>query len=159
MITAVLVFFVRDDTLLLCRKARSFGKGYMNGVGGKCEPGETLEETVVRECQEEISMTPLTFHKVAHNQFIFSEQDSSVNWDGHVYFCTEWEGKPVESDELVEPQWTAFADVPYEQMWADDIYWLPHVLDGQFVDSKFWFGDSHDVIMYDVNVSELPALQ
>lgn len=157
MIKAVLLFFIRGDQILLCRKARGFGEGYWNGVGGKCEPGETLEQTVVRESLEEISATPISFSKVAHNQFIFDENDDSKNWDVHVYVCREWGGEFTESDELVEPTWFAFNDIPYSDMWEDDQYWLPQVLDGKFTQSTFWFGGSHNIIKKQVKTRVLSS--
>lgn len=31
----------------------------------------------------------------------------------------------------MRPQWFAFTDVPYDQMWEDDKIWLPMLLNGQ----------------------------
>jgi len=38
---ATLVFIVRDGQVLLIHKKRGIGAGYINGVGGRLEPGET----------------------------------------------------------------------------------------------------------------------
>lgn len=35
--------------LLLGLKRRGFGEGYVNGFGGKVEPGEGIEEAAIRE--------------------------------------------------------------------------------------------------------------
>jgi len=31
----------------------------------------------------------------------------------------------------MRPQWFAFSDIPYDQMWEDDRIWLPMLLNGQ----------------------------
>ena len=49
-----LLFLLTDDQILLAMKKRGFGMGRWNGVGGKIEPGETIEEATARECREEI---------------------------------------------------------------------------------------------------------
>ena len=48
------VFLIRENQVLLAMKKRGFGEGKWNGVGGKLDPGETVEQALVRECQEEI---------------------------------------------------------------------------------------------------------
>lgn len=31
----------------------------------------------------------------------------------------------------MRPQWFDFADIPYDQMWEDDRFWMPMILQGQ----------------------------
>ena len=45
---------IRDGRVLLCRRGYGDLKGYWEFPGGKCEPGETPRETVVREIMEEL---------------------------------------------------------------------------------------------------------
>lgn len=57
----------------------------------------------------------------------------------HVFLTREFEGEPSESDEML-PRWFAFESVPFDQMWADDRLWLPHVLfEGKSVRGHFHF--------------------
>jgi hypothetical protein len=37
--------------------------------------------------------------------------------------------------------WVATSAIPYDEMWADDRIWLPHVLAGNRVDGWFLFDD------------------
>ncbi|MCP5842996.1 NUDIX domain-containing protein, partial [Klebsiella pneumoniae] len=69
-IRRTLLFLRRDDELLLAMKKRGFGAGKWNGVGGKIEAGETIEDALVRECQEEINVTPLNWQAVAELDFV-----------------------------------------------------------------------------------------
>lgn len=141
-IRRTLLFFVKDGKILLAMKKRGFGAGKWNGVGGKIEQGESIEDALVRESIEEVSMKPLSWRKVAELDFI---QDADVDpWHMyvHAYISEEWEGEPTESDEM-QPQWYALADIPYADMWDDDEYWVPEVLAGKLVTGTFTF-DEHD---------------
>jgi 8-oxo-dGTP diphosphatase len=42
-----------DEYLIRCRPAGTVYAGYWEFPGGKCEPGETPEQTTIRECLEE----------------------------------------------------------------------------------------------------------
>ena len=53
-IRRTLLFLQKGDQILLAMKKRGFGAGRWNGVGGKLEAGEDIEEAAIRECQEEI---------------------------------------------------------------------------------------------------------
>jgi mutator protein MutT len=134
-----LVFLLRNDEILLAMKKRGFGEGYYNGLGGKVEPGETMEQALVRETQEEIGVTPLSWDKVAVHDFIM-DADGEEPWHMHVhaFVCREWEGEPVETEEMA-PQWFKVSEIPYDKMWDDDIVWLPQVLRGHKVRTTFHF--------------------
>lgn len=119
-----LLFLRRDGEILLAMKKRRFGAGKWNGVGGKVEPDETYEQAAVRECQEEIDVTPQELHKVGELHF-FDLPD--VEHYCHVYTTTRWEGEPRETEEM-RPQWFAEADIPYDTMWPDDELWMPLLL-------------------------------
>jgi mutator protein MutT len=117
-------------------KKRGFGQGRWNGVGGKLDAGETIEQALVRECQEEIGVTPLAYEKVAIHDFKFP--DGSGNQQVHTYFCGKWQSEPVETEEMA-PQWYSIHEIPYDEMWQDDIIWLPQVLAGKKLLCEFTF--------------------
>lgn len=64
-----LCFLRKGNKILLAEKQRGFGQGKLNGVGGKLEKGETPEQAMIRETQEEIFVTPTNFEKVAEVEF------------------------------------------------------------------------------------------
>lgn len=135
-----LLLLLRDDQILLAMKKRGFGKDRWNGVGGKVDPGETIEQALIRETQEEIGVTPKSFDKVAVHDFAFpgGELDMQV----HAYVCDEWAGEPKETEEMA-PKWFDISAIPYDQMWQDDRIWLPLVLKGVKLKCQFTF-DTQD---------------
>lgn len=105
-------------------KKRRFGAGKWNGVGGKVEAGETYEQAAVRECEEEIDVTPQSLQLVGELHFFDLPH---VEHYCHIYVTEKWDGEPRESEEM-RPQWFKEDDIPYGAMWPDDIFWLPLLL-------------------------------
>jgi 8-oxo-dGTP diphosphatase/2-hydroxy-dATP diphosphatase len=151
-----LVFLRDGDRLLLAMKKRGFGAGRWNGIGGKLDAGETVVQAMIRECQEEIGVTPTQYHKVAEHDFILdSETPTAWHMFVHTYVCNGWEGIPVETEEMA-PQWFTLDTIPYDTMWQDDRYWLPQILAGQFLRTIFTF-DTNDTLL-DQTIIEVPSL-
>lgn len=147
-----LLFLLQEDKILLAMKKRGFGAGRYNGVGGKIESGETVEQAMVRECQEEICVTPLNYWKVAEHDF-FVEGGSAWRMYAHVYFCDSWNGEPRETEEMA-PEWFALADIPYDNMWQDDTHWLPQVLEGQKLMGRFTFDNNDNMLSHQLTTVE-----
>jgi mutator protein MutT len=144
-----LLFLRKDDQILLAMKKRGFGSDRYNGVGGKIEPGETIEQALIRECQEEIEVTPTKFYKIAEHDFIQKDGDRPWRMYVHAYMCTEWEGEPTETEEMA-PEWFNIADIPYDNMWQDDILWLPMVLEGKTLFGQFTFDEADNMLTHNV---------
>lgn len=119
-----LLFLRSEGRILLAMKKRRFGVGKWNGVGGKVEAGETYEQAAIRECQEEIGVTP---KKIALRGELHFFDLPDVEHYCHIYVAYEWEGEPVETEEM-RPKWFNEQDIPYDQMWPDDILWMPKFL-------------------------------
>ena len=152
---ATLLFLIEDNKILLAMKKRGFGRGRWNGVGGKPEGDESIKQTAIRECTEEIGVVPKTFKQVACLNFFFPADKADWNQQVLVYFCTKWQGEPIETDEM-KPSWFSIKNIPYDDMWKDDKYWLPKVIRGNFVDADFTFDDNDDV--QEQNVIKRPLL-
>ena len=135
--TTLTVFF-KDNKILLGEKKRGFAKGTLNGIGGKQDNDETIDETMIRECQEEIGVTPIDYVLIGKIHFDVWYKGERVNMYMHVYACTKFDGEIIETEEML-PKWYDIDKIPYEKMLADDLLWMPMALEGkQFVgDVKF----------------------
>ncbi len=58
----------------------------------------------------------------------------------HVFLVNAWAGEPAESEEM-RPQWFEKTKLPFAEMWPDDKFWLPKVLQGEKVAASFVFAD------------------
>lgn len=134
---ATLCFLLREREILLIEKKRGLGKGKVNGPGGRFEDGETAEICAIRETEEELGITPLEPEERGVLRFAFQDGYSLM---AHVFTATDWVGEAVETEEAV-PLWTNLDRIPYRRMWADDVLWLPHMLDGKRFDGSFLFDD------------------
>ncbi|MCK5465927.1 8-oxo-dGTP diphosphatase [Candidatus Parcubacteria bacterium] len=136
--------------ILLGMKKRGHGEGKWNGFGGKVERGETIEEATVRETKEEAGIEVSRINKLGILEFEY--QDGSGNMEVHIFYVKEFKGSPAESEEM-KPRWFDVSEIPYNQMWADDKYWLPMFLGGKKFKGKFLFDESNKII--DHTLSEL----
>lgn len=146
-----LLYLVKDDEVLLAMKKRGFGAGRFNGVGGKPEPGESIEQTLTRESKEEIDVTPIEFEKVADITFDEYFKGEPTLAHVHIYTSSNWLGDPTESEEM-SPKWFKNDDLPFDTMWPNDIHWLPQVLDGKKLTAHFKLDENDLVLSYDVNI-------
>ncbi len=134
-ILATLLFVIRDGKILLIEKKRGIGAGKVNGPGGKIDPGETPLECAVRETMEELHVKALNVRKCGELCFAMSD---IPDIHCHVFVADDIEGVPTETDEAI-PLWTSLEEIPYERMWADDIYWLPQMIAGHTFVGRFLF--------------------
>jgi 8-oxo-dGTP diphosphatase len=133
--TAVLCYVFQNGKVLLIHKKTGLGKGKINAPGGRMEAGESPEETVVRELQEEVRITPTQIYRAGELSFIFTD---GYSLHGHVYFAEGYQGTPEATDEA-DPFWVPVEEIPYGEMWEDDELWLPLALAGSFVTCRFIF--------------------
>lgn len=146
---ATLCFLMKDNEILLAMKKKGFGVGKWNGVGGKLdtEKGDKdIIDTVMRETEEEIGVKIKNPEKIAVLSFYFP-YILNKNWDQdvHVFLARNWEGEPIESIEML-PKWFKIGEIPFEQMWDDDKFWLPHILEGKKFNAKFIFEKGEKVL-------------
>lgn len=132
---ATLMFIVKDGQILLIEKKRGLGAGKINGPGGKIDPGETPLQTVIRETQEELLITPHSPRKLGELRFSMSDCPDILC---HVYRSDDYTGTPTETDEAV-PVWTPVGEIPYNKMWEDDRHWLPLLLEEKTFLGSFVF--------------------
>lgn len=139
-VVATVCHIIRDNKLLLQKKSKGlFGEGKWNGVGGKLEMDENPEACVAREILEETGLKALNlkFHEVLN--FYFGDRNE-LDWIVYVFSTKVFEGEPKSGGEG-DLQWFAFKDIPYDEMWQDDKYWLPFLLEDKSFRGTFYFDE------------------
>jgi 8-oxo-dGTP diphosphatase len=122
---SVLCFIFRESEVLLILKKRGLGNGKINAPGGKIEPGESPVQAAIRETQEEVGLTP---HDPRYSGELFFEFTDGFRIHCTVFRAEGCDGTAVETGEAV-PIWTPLDAIPYEAMWADDLLWMPLLLE------------------------------
>ena len=111
----------------------------MNAPGGRVDPGETPLQCAIRETREELHVTPRDLRHCGEHRFQFVD---GYSLHVHVYSAFAHTGTATETDEAI-PLWTPIASIPYAEMWADDVLWIPLMLAGQRFDGRWIFdGDA-----------------
>ena len=136
---AVIIYITdrKQKKVLLIMKKKGLGKGKVNAPGGRLEKGESYLQAVIRECREEVSVTPLHPEKRMELHFQFTNGYALY---GEAFFTDAWEGEPASSDEA-DPFWCDLDKLPWENMWEDDRRWLPMALDGKKLRGFYVFDD------------------
>jgi len=138
-----------NNKILLGMKKRGFGQGKLNGIGGKVEENETIEQAAVREIHEEIGVKIdlNDIKKVAELDFTFPFVEKEKDWDQtvHVFLINKWFGKPVETEEI-KPEWHNIDNIPFDRMWKDDPHWLHRVINGEKLKASFVFDEDNESI-------------
>lgn len=145
-IRAVICYLRRGDEFLLLLKASGrFGGGFWNGPGGKIKPGESPVEAVGREVLEETGLSVRNQSKVGHLEFFFGPEKSKPDWTAEVFVTSEFDGEIRESEEG-KLRWFSKDKMPLDQMWEDDRYWLPALIEGKKFQGTFRFSEDSKVL-------------
>jgi 8-oxo-dGTP diphosphatase len=116
-----------DNRVLIARRpeGRSLA-GLWEFPGGKVEEGETLEEALIRELDEELSVTvtkpclaPLTFSTYDYPEFHLLLA---------LFICRRWEGSPV-AKEAPEIKWVRASRLREYPMPPADAPLISHLAD------------------------------
>ena len=130
-----LIFVVRDAQVLLIEKKTGIGQGKINGPGGKIEADESPADCARRELQEELKVIATEPQLVGR---LFFSDVEDLNILVYVFLTDQMTGDPVETEEA-RPLWSSRDNLPLDDMWEDDQYWLPQVLNGESIDGYFQF--------------------
>lgn len=117
MVEVVAALIWADNKFMICQRPAHKARALLwEFVGGKVEPGETKEQALVRECQEELAVTISVgdvFMEVTHEY-----PDITVHLT--LFNAVIWEGTPqkLEHNDI---QWITPAQIPnYDFCPADE---------------------------------------
>lgn len=128
-------------------KKRGFGEGRWNGFGGKVEEGETIVEAAIREMKEESGL--MTEELEEKGVVTFEFLDTGKLLEVHIFNVLKYSGDMIETEEM-NPKWFNQDEIPFKEMWADDIYWIPLFLKGKKFKGKFIFEDNDRLLSYNL---------
>lgn len=143
-----------NQTLMMHRikKENDMHEGKWNGLGGKIDPGESPEDCVIREVEEE---SGLRIKNPQLKGFLtFPRFSKGVDWYVFVYEAHEFSGEINESEEG-KLQWIDDEDLIKLNLWAGDKYFLQWMKENKFFSAKFFYKDGnlndYNVIFHDIN--------
>jgi len=151
---AVVGYPVRNDQVLLGERravSNNFGLGKVSGIGGKIETTvensiETPEECLIREFQEEISITPTSFLHLGRVRYIFPTQPKWSN-DISIFLINDWLGTPTAIEKVI-PLWCPISNLPKNRMWEDNLITLPRIFKKEVFDLVFLYNENESVEQY-----------
>lgn len=154
-LNTTLALIMNGDDVLLGQKKRGFAKGTFNGIGGKQDHGETIEQAMIRETQEEIGVTPTNPTLVGNIDFFnINYKGERVDINLSVYICDGYKGEIKETEEMI-PYWFNKNSLPFEQMLPDDTLWFSKVFDGKFIKGEITYDNEMNRVSYSFKQSEL----
>lgn len=148
--TTMLLLF-RNDEIMLAMKKSGFGTGKFNGVGGKIDNDETIEEAMIRETEEEIGIIPTEYEKIGIISFDEFYKGEKIKLRFHLFTTSKWKGSLIETDEM-KPYWFNINNIPYDNMFPDDKYWLPLVIEGKKFDAYFNYDEDWNILNYNIDI-------
>ena len=151
-ISAVICYIYDESNrkYLLIHKAKGkFGGGFWNGPGGKVETGESTVEAAKREVFEETGLTISNLKEAGVLEFFFGHGKPKPDWTAVVFKTKEYSGKVKSRTKEGTLRWISEDELPLDQMWEDDRYWLPLLVKGSKFKGVFEFtSDSKKIVSY-----------
>jgi len=141
-----LTYILNDNNeVLLIKIVRGVGKGYWNAPGGKVETDESLEAAAIREVLEETGIKVFNLKPRGIIEFVAPEK-KEIESKCYIFVTRDFEGTLQTSDEGI-PRWFKIDNLPYNEMWEDDKYWLSDVLEKEEVVYKKFFLDKDEKLL------------
>lgn len=152
---ATLCYILKDNKVLLQMKAKGlFGENRYNAPGGKLNQEEDLEAGVIREVEEETGLKVSNLNY--HGKLAFYESSPEIpSWLVHVFSTEDFTGELKQNHREGSLEWIEQDKIPYSQMWEDDQYFVPLLLEGRKFEGKFWFSKGFSSLLkHQIEVSD-----
>ena len=141
-----------NSTLMLYRnkKENDIHKNKWNGLGGKLESGESPEECIVREVNEESGYD--INNPTLRGIMTFPKFDMVNDWIVFLYTCSEFSGNIIDSNEG-ELEWVKDENLLDLNLWEGDKIFMKWINEKPFFSAKFIYKnrklDDYSVIFYE----------
>lgn len=121
---AVRAIIIKDNQLVVMHRNK-FGTEYDTLPGGNVELGESLEQALYREVEEE------TMLKFNHPRLVFVEHSDAIYGDQYIYLCEYISGEPELHAEAEERHINKLGKNLYEPKWLplDELNTAPFLSD------------------------------
>lgn len=104
---AALAVVLREERVLLVRRANPPDAGLWGYPGGKVEPGETVEQAAVRELREETGVRA----EAGGVLVTLEARGEGFHYALHAVACHYLSGRPWAADDVTDADWVSFPDV------------------------------------------------
>ena len=115
------------------KKPNDFHEGKWNGLGGKFEAGETPEECIRREVQEEAGL--LIQDPRLHGLLMFPNFKGD-DWYVFVFTASKFNGALIDSPEG-QLEWIEDSQLSSLNLWESDHIFFPWIEKAEFFSAKF----------------------
>ena len=136
---ATLCYVKRDDQTLMIhrvKKQNDIHEGKWNGLGGKVNPGETPEECVIREVEEESGLKII--NPILKGFLTFPKFNKNVDWYVFVYETYDFDGELIDSIEG-NLKWIDNSELTGLNLWEGDKYFFKWMLENKLFSAKFLY--------------------
>jgi len=150
MILATLCYVKHNGKTLMVyrnKKPNDIHEGKWNGLGGKFEAGETPEECIRREVQEEAGL--IIQNPRLHGLLMFPMFKGN-DWYVFVFTATEFDGEMIESSPEGKLEWIDDNKLTSLNLWESDHIFLPWIEKEEFFSARFEY-EGNKMCGYDVN--------
>lgn len=145
------ICYIKKDnkTLMLYRnkKENDVHKGKWIGLGGKIEDGETPEECIIREVNEESGLS--IKYPILKGFLTFPKFKDDEDWYVFVFTANDFTGKIIDSPEG-DLKWVDDKDVLSLNLWDGDRLFLKWMNDSRLFSGKIVY-DNGILVDYYVN--------
>lgn len=144
---AVLAFIEHEGKICLRRQKLDarFGGNTLVLPGGIIDPGETSEEALRREVDEEVAIGLSVFRYVG----LFESYRNAIPWWRiHLFYATTFTCLDHEPETTVD--WYLKNALPFELMRATDELWMPRIVAGEKLKVVLYYGANEHVLITSV---------
>ena len=131
-----------NKTLMIHRvkKENDMHEGKWNGLGGKFMPGETPEQCVIREVEEECGLK--IKNPVLKGFLTFPKFSKNVDWYVFVYEAFDFSGEIIESNEG-NLEWINDEELNELNLWDGDKQFFKWMSENRFFSAQFYYNDGN----------------